>query len=404
MAVAPTLKSRIQSLDVLRGIAILGILLANIFAFGWTEASEMLGGKSHIPGMNYWVEGVRVAFVTGKFRGLFCLLFGAGLFLQYGKLKAAGQWPLTYLKRTAILMFIGGIHLVLIWFGDILFMYSLTAFIVMWLIGLEDRAILGIGSGMLVLTTLCGLGAVAGSAFTSGIADVGSSQISAREMLIFQSGSLLEQIQFRLPVAGKTLIFFPFLFLELGGLFLIGLWMARKGIFAKPSAHPTITNWLLAIGGIGALLNLAIGFGIGITHNKELTIPIEFGLNSPMAIGYATLGAVLVEKYPNSALSRLFAPVGKMALTGYLLTSVLCTTFFYSWGLGMFGRLDYFGLLGVVVVVWIIVIGFAHFWLKRFLMGPVEWVWRALTLGRFSNRISAQSELENSGSNVPPVL
>ncbi len=405
MTVSPTLKSRIQSLDVLRGVAILGILLANVFAFGWMEASEMLGYKSEVPGMNYWAEGLRVAFVTGKFRGLFCLLFGAGLFLQYGKLKAAGKWPLTYLKRNVILMGIGAVHLVFIWYGDILLMYSLTAFIVMWMAGLEDRPILGISIGMLALSSLCGIGAVAGQMASGSSGGGGGSRLSSsNELRIFQSGSYLEQLQFRLPVAGISLAFFFFIFLELGALFLIGLWMARKGIFAKPSAHPKITLGLLIVGGIGALMNLVIGVAIAMTRKDDLSIVVEYGLNAPMSIGYATLGAILVEKFPGAALSRLLAPVGRMALTGYLLTSLLCTTFFYSWGLGFFGKLDYWGLLFLVVVVWVIIVMFAHLWLRKYAMGPVEWVWRTLTLGSFYSKPEIESEPTSDGANLPPVI
>jgi len=409
MAIAPTLKGRIQSLDVLRGIAILGILLANIFAFGWMDASEMMGGKKEpIPGMNYWVEGLRTAFVTGKFRGLFCLLFGAGLFLQYGKLKAAGKWPGTYLKRNAILMGIGAIHIVLLWFGDILFMYSLTAFIVMWMAGLDDRWILGISISLLLLSTMCGLGSAAAMGMmqggSSGGMGLGSMFSSANELRVYQSGTFLEQMQFRLPVAGMMLLMFPMIFMELGGLFLIGLWMARKGIFSKPSAHQKTTNTLLAVGFIGLLINLGVGVAMAMTRKDHLSVAVEFGLNSPLAIGYATLGAVLVEKFPNGILSRLFAPVGKMALTGYLMTSVLCTFFFYSWGFGMFGKLDYTGLMGVVLGVWIIVVVFAHLWLRKFTMGPVEWVWRSLTLGRQSLKTQTASVSENSDIGLPPVI
>ncbi|MFM9874214.1 MAG: DUF418 domain-containing protein [Fimbriimonadaceae bacterium] len=405
MSVVATLRNRIQSLDVLRGVAILGILLANIFAFGWTDASEMMGGHLPIPGLNYWVEGIRIAFVSGKFRGLFCLLFGAGLFLQYGKLKAAGKWPRTYLRRTAILMAIGAIHIVLIWFGDILFMYSLTAFIVMWLVGLDDRVIIGIATGMLFLTTLCGIGSVAAfSSSSEAFGEFGSFFTPQNEMRIFQSGSFYEQLQFRLPIVRLTMSFFPVLFLELGGLFLIGFWMAKNGIFAKPSAHPKATLFLIIVGILGALVNIAIGIGIGITQNEKLSMAIEFGLNAPMAVGYATVGSVLVEKYPEGILSRLFAPVGKMALTGYLLTSVLCTTFFYSWGFGMFGKLDYAGLIGVVLVVWIFIVTFAHIWLRKYAMGPIEWVWRSLTLGRQDLKLSDDRNEITGDTGLPPVI
>lgn len=402
--IAPTVKNRIESLDVLRGFAILGILLANIWAFGWASFGSAFGTTNEVPGTNYWVEGLRNFLIAGKMRGLLCLLFGAGLFLQFGKLTASRKWPGGYAKRTALLSFIGILHIVLLWYGDILLMYSLVAFVAMLFVRLDDRWIVGIATGALIMITLCGMGNSAASALSRGDRDMPEmfSQFSAaNEQLVYGSGTYLEQMQLRLSQAGMSLAMLPIFIFELLGLFLIGFWMARKGIFAKPSAHPQSRSILVVVGIIGVLLNLAIGLAIGASKNEQLSTVIEMGFNAPMAIGYAIFGAILVEKFPKNFIAELIAPVGRMALTCYLMQSLLCTAFFYSWGFGQFGKLDYWGLYGVVGVVWICNIAFAHLWFRRFKMGPVEHIWRTLAMGRHA---VARAGQESVSGDAPPVI
>lgn len=406
MAISPTLKNRIESLDVLRGAAILGILLANIFAFAWPSLGESIGKGVPIPGMNDWVEGMRVAFVTGKFRGLFCLLFGAGLYLQYTKLAARGQWPGVYLKRTGVLMGIGLIHALLIWYGDILFLYSLTAFLAFMLVKLDDRAILITAVGCLSFTFFCGSAVFGAMAFVgdeiAGLPGL-ESLMPSTEIATYQNGTYLEQVVHRATYLGQNLSSFFVFIPEVLGLFLIGIYMMRSGILVKPSAHRERVKALAWVGGTGLMLNLLIGVSIGFTGNQELKFLAEMGLNAPLAIGYALLGAVLVERNPGGIFSKLLAPVGKVALTSYLLTSVLCTVIFYSWGGGLFGKLNYWGMMGVVLGVWVVLIGVAHFITRRYSMGPVEYVWRRMTLGDFGSR-QVQPETRPETLGLPPRM
>lgn len=400
---APTVKNRIESLDVLRGIAILGILLANIWSFGWMSFAEQFESGLVIPGLNNWVEGFREFLITGKMRGLLCILFGAGLYLQYVKLKASRKWPLGYAKRTALLSCIGLLHIVLLWYGDILFMYSLVAFAAMLFVQLDDRWLVGFSIGALILSTLCGVGATASSIFSSGgssATGIFSQFSSANELQVYQSGTYLEQLQLRLGQAALIIASLPVFIFEMLGLFLLGFWMARKGIFTKPSAHKQSSSILVIVGIIGVLLNLMIGYAIAITGNSSYSGILEFGFNAPMSIGIAIFVAMFVEKTPSSAIAWLVAPVGRMALTCYLMQSLLCTVFFYSWGGGMYGKLNYWGLYGVVFAVWVCNILFAHLWFKKFKLGPIEWAWRTLALGRHAVNRAGQSV----AGDAPPVI
>lgn len=402
MAISPTLKNRIESLDVLRGAAILGILLANIFAFAWPSLGESIGKGVPIPGLNDWVEGLRVALVTGKFRGLFCLLFGAGLYLQYTKLAARGQWPGVYLKRTGLLSVIGLVHGLLIWYGDILFLYSLTAFIAFMMVKFDDRALIWTAVGCLSFTFLCGGGVtLAMSSVMDDLGGIPGMEVfyPSTELAVFQSGSYLEQVTHRVGFLGQSFSSFFIFIPEVLGLFLIGILMMRSGILIKPSVHANRVKTYALVGVIGLVLNLLVGIAIGLTGGENLKYLAEMGLNAPLAIGYALFGAVMVERNPGGFFSQLFSPVGKTALTSYLLTSVICTAIFYSWGGGLFGKLDYWGMMGVVLGVWVVLIGVAHLITRYFAMGPVEYVWRRLALGDF--RSKKADELE---AGLPPRL
>lgn len=388
--VAPTTQDRIPSLDVLRGAAILGILLANIFAFGGPMLGMQLGIEYAAPGTNDWVEAIRIALVSGKFRGLFCLLFGIGMYMQFLKMESRGVWPKLYLKRNTWLMVIGLIHGLLIWFGDILFMYSALAFVAMWMVRMSNKGLLIVASSLLTCYFFIGLASalVMSSPMMSG--DMMSADFGGffamfqpeNEIAAFQTGSYLEQLKYRAISLIFVIFGLPLLAFEIVSLFLIGIYMARTGVLTKPSAHPELVKTLLTIGAAGLVLNLVAGLTLPLLDFEWAGLFPEMGLNAPLTIGYATLGAILVERRPKGFISKLLTPVGRTALTCYLLTSVICTTYYYSYGFGQFGRQDYFQMLGFVLVVWVIIIVFAHLWMRKFPMGPIEHLWRTAALGK----------------------
>lgn len=381
---APTVQGRIESLDVLRGVAILGILIANIWSYGWPTFGASFGPKYPIPHTNDWVEGLRVWLITGKMRGLLCLLFGAGLYLQYQKLSAAGKWPGLYARRTLLLAAIGVLHIVLLWYGDILLMYSLIALGAMLFVRVPPPWLAVTGWSGVFFSTLAGLGMTVAD-LTGGPSNPGSlySRFAPpTELLVYQQGSLLEQLQLRVSQAGLIIGSLPLYSFEMGGLFLIGMWMASQGLFRQPSARMSIVRWLAAVGVVGVLLNGAAAWQVATTQKASYETVVEFGLNAPMSVGIAILGACLTENFPRGWFARLIGAPGRMALTTYLMQSLLCCAIFYGWGFGLFGKLDYWGLLAVAAAVLAANIGFAHAWLSRFTMGPVEWVWRWLSYGQ----------------------
>lgn len=406
--IRPTLAHRIPTLDVLRGFAVLGILVANLPAFALPMASAMMGEGLRTPvGHELWAMVLTQIFVTGKFRSMLAILFGVGLWLQYVKRSAVpGNWPGGYLKRTGWLLILGLAHAVFLWYGDILAIYAMTAFVACFLVGLDDRKqqiLIGLGYGLMLLAGvgMLALGLTGNMSWSA--ADMGLPP-PAQELITYGQSGYLAQVAARGSLLGfllgNGLFFVPFLL----PLFVIGMRLAKSGVLAKPSAHPRTVRQLLWVGwGLGLPLNLVALLGLDLASPYDLHYYFEFLGGPVLALGYLTAGALIVERARERGRGlEGVAAVGRMALTSYLLQSVLATWIFYSWGLGWFGQADRAGLLIATIPVWAGVIAFALVWQRRFAMGPVEWAWRCLTEGRRLPLRRAEVVAEPEPPSAPP--
>ncbi|MCA0360597.1 MAG: DUF418 domain-containing protein [Armatimonadetes bacterium] len=404
-AVTPTLQNRIQSLDVMRGFAILMILLANIWAFSRPEIGYAFFGYPELPSGELLAEAIREAFVSGKFRGMLAFLFGVGMMLQFNKrTHAAGQkWPGSYLKRTFLLILLGFIHGLFVWYGDILLLYGVTALVAMWLVKFNNKVLFWIAMGLMFVALIVGLGQMAGAGTdrTGGL-DLFDYFLPANETRIFATGSYLEQLQYRGWFTILMLFQLPFMLPHIGSMFLFGMIVGRTGVLAAPSKNPDLTRTLSLIGIGGLVINL---LNIPIALNTDLAYSdlIENGLNVPLAIGYVIWIAIIVEKGWLRPVTSMFAMVGKVALTVYLSTSLLCCAIFYSWGGGLFGKLTYAQHYGVVFGVWVLLILLAALWTKKFAMGPIEWLWRSASSGSKAPLTKAGALDAIAGIAPPPI-
>ncbi|HVL37843.1 MAG TPA: DUF418 domain-containing protein [Fimbriimonadaceae bacterium] len=387
--IEPTLANRHRTLDVLRGFAIMGILIANIAAFGGPVLTELLweleGRPSYGP-----ADALTTAFVTGKFRSTLAILFGVGLWLQFVKrVQVEGNWPGGYFKRMGILAGIGLVHALLIWWGDILFFYAIVGMVAALLVRLPHRAVIAI----IVLSAMLSAAAAAGLWALDAVGMGGGDGPSflprpETEIEVFARGSYLEQTAMRATFFGISLCLYPFLALSILPLFLIGILYGRSGALYAPSRFPRIRNAALGVGlGLGLPLNL-----LALMYWREGP-PSGFGnfielfAGPVLAIGLSMLVAMWAER-SRSAPSVVLEKVGRLALTNYLLQSVVCSLLFYSFGLGLFGDLDNTEVLAFVPLVWLVNIGFSLWWTRRYRMGPLEWLWRAMTEGtRLPNRL-----------------
>jgi len=392
--VAPLpVRERIQALDVLRGVAVAGILLANILVFFGLiflppdrAAGLMTGTADRV---TLFVEKV---LVDGKFYSIFSLLFGIGFGVQ---LARGGDGALRRFKRRLrILLGIGAIHAFLIWAGDILMLYALLGFTMPWFARKSDRQLLRWTVILLAVpTALYVVVFTAWMLVGSGAAPSASASGMPAQMLAFFEG--IGRGGFKDAFIGNLVflggrwadLFATVRFPKVLGMFVLGLWTVRTGIALSPSDHrATFARWRLLGLSVGLPANIIAAWAL--EHSTYL--PPSLGgllgvvmqaVGVPMlALGYATTVALLV--VDGRRLVNVFAPVGRMALTNYLMHSVICVVLSYGFGFGLWWHVGPAKAMAIAAAIIAVQIPLSAWWLSRFRFGPVEWVWRRLTYGR----------------------
>ncbi|MDQ6633865.1 MAG: DUF418 domain-containing protein [Gemmatimonadota bacterium] len=388
-------RERIQALDVLRGLAVGGILLANVLVFfGMTFLSpEQAAALSNTTAdhVALWLERV---FVDGKFYSVFSLLFGIGFGVQ---LARGGEAALPrFRRRLRILLGIGAIHAFFIWAGDILMLYALLGFTMPWFARRPDRALVRWSVILLAVPTTLYL--VALTAWT--LSGVGAAQPSsgggggmpANILPYFEAigrGGFKDAFVGNLVfLAGRWAdLFATMRFPRVLGMFVLGLWTVRSGIALSPSAHrATLVRWSLLGWSVGLPANVVAAWAF----KRSSYLPPSVGgllgvamqgIGVPMlALGYAaTVGLLVVD---GRRLFSVFAPVGRMALTNYLMHSIVCVTLSYGFGLGLWWHTGAAKAMAIAAAIIAVQIPLSAWWLSRFRFGPVEWIWRRLTYGR----------------------
>mgnify|MGYP002777065445 CR=1 FL=1 len=399
---APTAEGeRLPVMDILRGFALLGIFLMNI-EFFTRSMQSFSGGVTPAEGLDHLLGVAIYVFVQGKFWVLFALLFGMGFALMRERAIRAGRpFAGQYLRRTLLLALFGALHIVFFWVGDILFAYSLAALVLLAFVGgvslVFDRlpgTAAGI-LGMLFYVGMAGLWLLMGVGLMfmpESMADpvrqemLGYVEDGARAAAVYRDGSFMEITQqriadFQFLFTGATIFQIPMMV----GVFLIGTWLVGTGHLADPASNRgffvklAIGGLLLGAIGVGASLGFGVEFDL-VEDFAESTVALALmTLGSlPMALGYLAIVVLLATGALRGPLGVL-APAGRMALTNYLMQSVICAFIFYGYGLGLFGQIGRTGQVGIVLAVFIAQVAFSHWWLARFRYGPMEWLWRAGT-------------------------
>ncbi|MEY7851860.1 DUF418 domain-containing protein [Natrarchaeobius sp. A-rgal3] len=388
---------RIVALDALRGFALLGILVINIWLFGMPTIAQFnptLYGD--FTGANYLAWAVSHVFFEQKFVTLFTFLFGAGMVLFLESKERKGQpGRRLHFSRTFWLLVIGLGHAYLLWYGDILVFYALCGFLVVWVWRWRPSRQLILGTAMFsipsMLYLLTGVGYLSfsedGRAELEGelLAAFGAGFSPERELEIYRGG-WLDQVAHRIPVILEfhTLGFVFEAFWMLGGMMIIGMALYKWGVISNQRSTRFYKHLLVVAGGFGLALVL-VGVWLREAFAWEtipvLTLAFQFNYWGALflATGYLA-GIMLLCRWLRDGLAvHALAAVGRTAFSNYLLQTVIATSIFYGYGLGLFGQLGYLELLGVVVLIWAIQIPLSVWWLGRFRFGPVEWVWRTLT-------------------------
>ncbi|EFX8696386.1 DUF418 family protein [Shigella flexneri] len=352
------------TLDFVRGVAILGILLLNISAFGLPKAAYLNPAwYDAITPQDAWTWAFLDLIGQVKFLTLFALLFGAGLQML---LPRGRRW---IQSRLTLLVLLGFIHGLLFWDGDILLAYGL------------------VGLGVLLL-----LGLISDSQ-TSRAWTPDASAILYEKYWKLHGG--VEAISNRADGVSNSLLALGAQYgWQLAGMMLIGAALMRSGWLKGQFSlrHYRRTGFVLVA--IGVTINLpaiALQWQLDWAYRwcafllqmpRELSAPFQ-------AIGYASLFYGFWPQLSRFKLVLAIACVGRMALTNYLLQTLICTTLFYH--LGLFMHFDRLELLAFVIPVWLANILFSVIWLRYFRQGPVEWLWRQLTLRAAGPAISKTS-------------
>ncbi|UZK70691.1 DUF418 domain-containing protein [Sphingomonas sp. S1-29] len=396
--------TRFPSLDIVRGVAVLGILTMNIVAFADVPAAYLnptaTGPAGTLDTLLYLAQFV---LFDGKMRGLFSVLFGASMLLVIERAQADGRSPAqVHFARMGWLLAFGLAHLYLIWWGDILAQYALVGMIAYAFRRQATHQLIVTGIVLVALQTITMAGLpVAVATAQAGQPDPASAVRTLVELerafgrpdpahiaqqLAAYRGSYADAVAFRWRVyAGtpwnallqngfETLAYMLFGMAAFRSGLLTGGWERRRLLrLATLSFGISLPIYLLL-----AFYLAARGFDLYAIVLAVLTLPVP--VRPVMIFGWIPLTLLAVP--PGSASARRLAATGRMAFSNYIATSLVCTAIFYGHGLALFGRLDRAQLVPVVLLVWALILAWSQPWLQRFSNGPLEWLWRSLARGR----------------------
>lgn len=460
---SPDLGRRLVSIDVLRAVALLGILLVNVEYFSAPVETNGYGIRLGLDGGDYAVAWLEYVFLRGNVWTLFALLFGMGFAVMFDRAGCAVRnFAALYLRRIGMLFVFGVAHMVFVWAGDILHLYAFSAcillmmlygrplwilvpvpiFLAMW-IAVGDREYL---AGVVAFSLFSAFGGWirhggADRLWRSGIALYASVSLvvlavtvpglwSSSELAPYQrelvaeriaewnerivnaaavnaNGGYAENLVLRMNHLVDALPGEIYALVYAVGMFLIGVWCVRSGTMHAIDRYPgkcipwlRRAAWTGIATGIGlTIASIAISTAYDPYHPESFTVAahIKQLASMPLSLGYAAAAVSFVYGGKNGVRLRWLAPAGRMTLTNYLAQSLLGTLVFYGYGLGMWGRIGHAGQLILVSIIFVAQVAFSRWWLTRFSVGPVEWLWRAMTYRRWPEFVRERRARIESG-------
>ena len=424
---------RIWIMDALRGFAILGIFIANLgggFSF-YNESGPNTG--PYFSSFDHNMTFLHHMLIEGKFYSIFSFLFGWGIALQLGRSEAAqfqlpdggsiGPKPVSFVRRRLLFMFLLGLaHIILLWPGDIVAFYSLVGFILIWMRNWKERTLV-ITAIILILSPILlyylkkewarimlapsGLLWETGGRLGTELTGITSNE----EFFSYQKNMNYFELV-KVNIAGFFFrfadLFFQSRISKVLGMFIIGYLMGRSGRFRSILANTRLL-YVLAISGLalGLTANYILARYMenngGAYYNLQpegwyRTIAYAMGV-APLAIGYIAVFFLIARSRAGEKLFSVLQPVGKMAFSNYILQSIIGTLVFTGLGWGMMGQVGpvYFTLFAFLVFILQIILSMA--WLHFFRYGPVEWLWRSATYGKWQEIRNARATLQDSEKN-----
>lgn len=384
---------RIESLDVLRGFAVLGILTMNIGAFAMPSAAYFdPTAWGDLSGLNFGIWLTTHLLADLKFMAIFSMLFGAGIILMAERREARGA-PTTglQLRRMAWLLLFGALHAHLLWYGDVLFWYALCGTGLYFVRRARPRRLVigalgfwGFGSLILLAGGFSSPGWPPDVMAETLVELKPSAEVLAHEVEHYRGG-WFEQMQLRHLKAldMETATFLSWAVWRVSGLMLLGMALFKWGVLSG-RATPATYRKMIAAGVLVGLPLVALGVRRNFAADWEAPGYFFFGSlynywgSIPVALGWIGAVMLVVRSGVLAALTRRLAAVGRMAFTNYIMQTVICTMIFYGHGLGLFGSVERTGQAGIMLGVWLFQLWLSPVWLRHFLFGPLEWLWRSL--------------------------
>ncbi|MGB4770712.1 MAG: DUF418 domain-containing protein [Chitinophagaceae bacterium] len=397
------LTERHQILDVLRGFALLGVMLDNLFGFtGWAFSTD--AQKQSYP---TWTTDAILAtleqvFINGKFYSIFSLLFGIGFSIILVRNEAKGINPLKiFYRRLFVLLLIGAIHLFVFWEGDILMLYAMIGMVLPLFRKMTDKTLITIAITLilspLVIDLISVLTQVSLGAGLEGLA----TKIDQHNGLpldkegyatyLYKEGAGWREWR-NWELSGWAYRYSYILHSnripKVLALFLLGFVVGRNMMFAKLEEHIGLLKklrfWGLLIGIPMGIVSFYFEiFRKGVPNPEGLIHTAAYALSVvPMALAYASIICLYWHRKNGQTRLRFLAPVGQMALTNYLMQTFFGISIYYGVGLGLGGNIGPTIFIPAGIMVYLIQILYSNWWMRHFRFGPMEWIWRQLTYGK----------------------
>jgi uncharacterized protein len=387
-------RNRVYSLDVLRGLALLGILIMNIQTFAMPEAAYFNPtAYGSLNGAHFFVWLFGRLLADQKFMTVFSMLFGAGILLMADRAEArTGRSAGLHYRRMAWLILFGLLHAHLFWYGDILYLYGVCGLVVYLFRKLRPRVLITVGLASLVIGSSLFLFIGLSMPYWPEVAledvrnDLSPTPEIIQDQLEIYRGGWIRQMEHRVPAALEFELFVIFVWglWRAGGLMLIGMGLFKLGIFSNSRSagfYRALIAAAILIGMPIILFGVSRNFASGWNPLYYFFIGGQYNYWASLLVsmGWVGLAMLMCRSEMMRPFTDRLAAVGRTALSNYLLQTLICTTIFYGHGLGLVGRVERVGQISLVAAIWIVQLWISPLWLRRFRFGPFEWLWRSLT-------------------------
>lgn len=418
-AISPLVQTeRIEALDILRGVAVLGILLMNIVGFGlpWAYDNPTVAGGMDPP--NYWAWVIPVLFFEGTMRGIFSLLFGASIVLLTDRMEKSGAGLKTadiHFRRMLWMLVFGVIHWVLLlWIGEILFAYSIGGLILFAFRKMAPKYLLMIAGALLITSVITSalehqslLDTSSAAAKASNAKAAGAKLTEEQNAIITEwqeakgefspnakdlepimeihRGGYIEAVIEQFPMSYEfQWTYLPWwLIFDMISFMMIGMAFLGLGILSGHKSRQFYVYTMVGGYAVGLPLNymemqIFQNSGFALLGFSEAKITYEIS-RLAMVIGHLGLFLLIIQSGMLKRMQRVLAATGQMALTNYIAQTLICTALFFGFGFGLFNQLERHELFYVVAAIWTVELIWSPIWLRYFRFGPLEWLWRSLT-------------------------